>query len=104
MKTLAVTGIKALQQWPRETVDMVAQSRVDATAQSRWAIRMTCLWQNGCKESFNSTLEDEVLKREIFNSLEEARFIIEMWRKEVHRIRPHSSLGYRSPAPEAVAT
>ena len=46
---------------------------------------------------------DEVLKREILCTLEEARFIIERWRQETDRIRPHSSLGFTSPAPEVVA-
>ena len=50
------------------------------------------------------TLGDEVLKREIFYTLEEAKIIIEMWRNEYNQIRPHSSLGYRSPVPETVAT
>ena len=59
-------------------------------------------WENGYNESFNGTLGDEVLKREIFYTLEEARFIIEQWRQEYNQIRPHSSLGYSSPAPEAV--
>ena len=59
-------------------------------------------WENGYNESFNGTLGDEVLKREIFYTLEEAQFIIEQWRKEYNQIRPHSSLGYRSPAPETV--
>ncbi len=48
------------------------------------------------------TLGDEVLKREIFYTLKEAKFIIEQWRKEYNQIRPHSSLGYRSPAPKTV--
>lgn len=60
-------------------------------------------WENGYNESFNGTLGDEVLKREIFFTLKEAQIIIEMWRKEYNQIRPHSSLGYRSPAPVAVA-
>ena len=60
------------------------------------------LWENGYNESFNGTLGDEVLKREIFYTLEEAQFIIEQWRREYNQIRPHSSLGYRSPAPETV--
>ncbi len=59
-------------------------------------------WENGYNESFNGTLGDEVLKREIFNTLREAQFIIERWRNEYNQIRPHSSLGYRSPAPETV--
>ena len=61
-------------------------------------------WENGYNERFNGTLGDEVLKREIFYTLEEAKIIIERWRNEYNQIRPHSSLGYRSPAPEAVAT
>ena len=48
------------------------------------------------------TLGDEVLKREIFYTLEEAKFIIEQWRREYNQIRPHSSQGYKSPAPETV--
>ena len=50
------------------------------------------------------TLGDEVLKREIFYTLGEARFIIEQWRHEYNQIRPHSSLGYRSPAPRTVVS
>ena len=44
-----------------------------------------------------------MLKRKIFYNLKEARFIIEQWRVEYNRIRPHSSLGYRAPAPKTVA-
>ena len=61
-------------------------------------------WENGYNERFNGSLGDEVLKREIFYTLEEAKIIIEMWRNEYNQIRPHSSLGYRSPVPETVAT
>lgn len=59
-------------------------------------------WENGYNERFNGTLGDEVLKREIFYNLKEAKFIIEQWRMEYNQIRPHSSLGYRSPAPKTV--
>ena len=48
------------------------------------------------------TLGDEVLKREIFYTLREAQFLIERWRQEYNQIRPHSSLGYKAPAPETV--
>ena len=61
-------------------------------------------WENGYNERFNGSLGDEVLKREIFYTLEEAKIIIEMWRNEYNQIRPHSSLGYKSPVPETVAT
>jgi putative transposase len=59
-------------------------------------------WENGYIESFNGKLRDELLDREIFTTLEEARVLIEQWRREYNQIRPHSSLGYRPPAPEAM--
>lgn len=59
-------------------------------------------WENGYNESFNGTLGEEVLKREIFFTLTEAKVLIEQWRREYNTIRPHSSLGYRPPAPEAI--
>jgi len=58
-------------------------------------------WENGYIESFNGKLRDELLNRETFTTLTEARILIEQWRKEYNQIRPHSSLGYRPPAPEA---
>ena len=57
-------------------------------------------WENGYCESFNSKLRDELLNGEIFYSLAEARTVIETWRKHYNTRRPHSSLGYRPPAPE----
>jgi putative transposase len=59
-------------------------------------------WENGYIESFNGKLRDELLDREIFTTLEEARVLIEQWRREYNQIRPHSALGYRPPAPEAI--
>ena len=59
-------------------------------------------WENGYNESFNGKLRDELLNREIFSSLWEAKVLVERWRREYNRVRPHSSLGYRPPAPEAV--
>jgi len=59
-------------------------------------------WVNGYNESFNGKLRDEVLDREIFYTLNEAQIIIERWREEYNTFRPHSSLGYRPPAPEAL--
>ena len=58
-------------------------------------------WENGYCESFNGTLRDELLNGEIFYSLKEARILIERWRRQYNEIRPHSSLGYRPPAPAA---
>jgi putative transposase len=59
-------------------------------------------WENGYCESFNSKLRDELLNGEIFYSLAEARTLIETWRRHYNTRRPHSSLGYRPPAPEVV--
>ncbi len=57
-------------------------------------------WENGYNASFNGKLRDELLNREIFYMLEEARVLVENWRREYNTIRPHSSLGYRPPAPQ----
>ena len=59
-------------------------------------------WENGYIESFNGKLRDELLNREIFTKLLEAKVLMENWQKEYNQIRPHSSLGYRPPAPEAI--
>lgn len=56
----------------------------------------------GCNESFNGSLRDELLNGEIFYSLAEARILIEAWRRHYNTVRPHSTLGSRPPAPEAV--
>jgi len=49
-------------------------------------------WENGYNESFNGKLRDEVLNREVFSTLKEAKVVIEKWRQEYNTIRPHSSL------------
>jgi len=56
--------------------------------------------ENGYIESFNGKLRDELLNCEIFDTLTEAKVLVEMWRQEYNRFRPHSSLEYRPPAPE----
>ncbi len=61
-------------------------------------------WENGYNESFNGRLRDEFLNGELFHTLTEARVLIEDWRKHYNHIRPHSSLGYRPPAPEAIVS
>ena len=60
-------------------------------------------WENGYNESFNGKLRDELLNGEIFYTLAEARVLIEAWRRHYNTKRPHSSLGYRPPAPETIA-
>ena len=59
-------------------------------------------WENGYCESFNGKLRDELLNGEIFYTLKEAQTVIEAWRQHYNNVRPHSSLGYRPPAPEAL--
>ena len=59
-------------------------------------------WENGYVESFNGKLRDELLNGEIFYTLAEAQVLIERWRRHYNQRRPHSSLGYRPPAPEAI--
>lgn len=59
-------------------------------------------WENGYIESFNGKLRDELLNREIFDTLFEAKVLVDRWKREYNTVRPHSSLGYRPPAPEAI--
>ena len=59
-------------------------------------------WENGYIESFNGKLRDELLNREVFTTLAEAKILIEQWRREYNEVRPHSALGYRPPAPQAI--
>ena len=54
------------------------------------------------RRMINGKLRDEVLNREVFYNLKEAKVIIEKWRQEYNTVRPHSSLDYRPPAPEAI--
>jgi transposase InsO family protein len=58
-------------------------------------------WENGYNKSFNGKFRDELLNGEIFYTLKEAQVLIEEWRLEYNTFRPHSSLKYRPPAPEA---
>lgn len=59
-------------------------------------------WENGYNESFNGKLRDELLDRELFDTLHEAQVLIERWRVHYNTKRPHSSLGYRPPAPQTI--
>ncbi len=60
-------------------------------------------WENGYVESFNGKLRDELLNGEIFYTLAEAKIMIEQWRRHYNTVRPHSSLGYKPPAPEVIS-
>ena len=59
--------------------------------------------ENGYIGLFNGRMRDELLNREIFNSLKEASVLIKMWRRHYNTIRPNSALGYRPQIPTATA-
>lgn len=77
-----------------------------AMAVLRWAEERGVEWhyiapgkpqQNAFVESFNGRLRDECLNEHVFGSLTEARRLIEAWREDYNRVRPHGSLGGRTP-------
>ena len=60
-------------------------------------------WENGCVESFNGKLRDGLPDREIFYTLQEMQALTGGYRQAYNRIKPHTSLGYKPPAPGATA-
>lgn len=54
-------------------------------------------WQNATDESFNGKFRDEHLSLQWFRNRVDARVSIEAWRRHYNEVRPHSSLGYRTP-------
>jgi transposase InsO family protein len=58
-------------------------------------------WDNGYCESFNGTLRNELLNGEIFYGVKEAQVLVNQWVQHYNTTRPHSSLNYKPPAPEA---
>jgi putative transposase len=55
-------------------------------------------WENGYVESFNGRMRDELLDGELFLHLDEMKYVVERWRMDYNHYRPHSSLGYQTPA------
>ena len=73
----------------------------------RWADQNGVAWhyidpgkptQNAFIESFNGSLRDELLNEEIFDTLDDARWKLAIWRYDYNNVRPHSSLGNKTPA------
>lgn len=60
-------------------------------------------WENGYAESFNGKFRDECLNEEVFWHDRHAQVVVERWRRHYNEERPHSALGYRTPA-EVAAT
>ena len=91
----------------REAEVFIAEGMTAAEAAHKIGVRMLYIepgspWENGYIKSFNGKLRDELLSREVFDTLLEAKVLVERCRQEYNHIRPHSSLGYRPPAPEVV--
>ena len=60
-------------------------------------------WENGYNERFNGTLRREVLNAEWFASTRQAQIVIDVWRRQYNRVRPHQSLDMRPPVPETLS-
>lgn len=84
-----------------EFIAKAVRERIAAVGARTAFIEPGSPWENCCCEGFNSKLRDELLNGEIFYSLAEAKVVIEAWRRYCNTERPHSSLGYKPPAPEA---
>ncbi len=78
-----------------EVVAKAVQQWIAAVGAKTAYIERGSPWENGCVESFNARLRDELLDGEIFYSLREAQIVIESWRIHYNTKRPHASLGYR---------
>jgi putative transposase len=85
-----------------EMTAKVVRNRLTQVGSKTLFIEPGSPWENGYCESFNGKLRDELLNGEIFYSLKEGQIVIEQWRKHYNTIRPHSSLGYRPPAPQTM--
>ena len=86
---------------PEFVADILRQWLKDLGVQTAF-IEPGSPWENGYSESFNGRLRDELLNGEIFDTIPEARVITAQWRKYYNTLSPHSSLGYRPPAPESL--
>ena len=86
-----------------ESITTAVRGWIDTVGAKTAFIEPGSPWENGYCESFNSKLRDELLNGEIFYSLAEAKIVIESWRRHYNTKRPHSSLGYRPPAPEVIS-
>jgi putative transposase len=82
-----------------EFVAKAVQEWLTAVGAKTACIAPVSPWENGFIESFNARLRDELLDGEIFYSLNEARIVIESWRRHYNAVRPHASLGYKPLAP-----
>jgi transposase InsO family protein len=87
-----------------EFIAQAVRSWLSATGVGTLYIEPGSPWQNAYSESFNSRLRDELLNREVFETLAEAKVLTEDYRLEYNHRRPHSALGYRTPAAYAATS
>ena len=83
-----------------EFVAKAVQTWITAVGAKTAYIERGSPWENGYGESFHARLRDELLNGEVFYTLQEARVVIESWRRRYNSVWPHASLGYKPPAPE----
>jgi putative transposase len=81
-----------------EFAAQVVRSWLEETGSGALYVAPGSPWQNGYAESFHSKVRDEFLNREEFESEPQARALGALWREEYNTERPHSSLGYKTPA------
>jgi len=74
------------------------QRWLERTSVGTLYIQKASPWENGYVESFNGKLRDELLNRELFLSLAEARYVLDEWRLEYNHRRPHSGIRWQTPA------
>ena len=86
-----------------EFIAQAVRTWLERTGSNTLYIAPGAPWENGYAESFHSRLRDELLNVEEFASVAEAKVFAERWRLEYNHRRPHSSLGYRTPAVFAAA-
>jgi len=86
-----------------EFVAQEIQRWLDRASVDTLYVQKASPWENGYVESFNGKLRDELLNRELFLSLPEARYVLDEWRHEYNQRRPHSGLNWRTPAGFAAA-
>ena len=101
MTTRGVPGHIRSDNGPEFTARAIRQWLADVGAKTLY-IEPGSPWENGYIESFNGKLRDELLDREIFYTMEEVKVLTAQYRQIYNQVRPHSSLGYRPPAPETI--
>ena len=96
---LELAARKSLKQRHHRTLTPQINEARNLRSKLQWEGRVeTPLTQNGLIESFNGSLRDELLNEEIFDTLDDARRKLALWRYDYNNVRPHSSLGNQTPA------